>query len=205
VPEKSSSEPAAVAVAERTAYVVGMKSRIRVGQDADGNDALVPVVIPNVLQLPQQGIQLRYAEEEGQEPIDLGTVDQFYANLRDDFREIVELPEFSFAKDLPAPLQPIGGIRTTVHDLRLASGEFNDGRTALRVRVKFTPEAGKVHLPGLKQIYLKDCDLMVQLGAFADEPADAEWWADPAAAEAKKLPAGEQKALPAPDDAEVDS
>jgi hypothetical protein len=181
-------------------YVVGMKSRIRVGQDAEGNDALVPVVIPNVLQLPTQGIQLRYAEEDGQEPIDLGTVDQFYANLRDDFREIVELPAFSFATDLPAPLQPIGGIRTTVHDLRLASGEFNEGRTALRVRVKFTPEEGKVHLPGLSQIYLKDCDLMVQLGAFADEPAGAEWWAEPAASEPKKLDAGEQKALPAADD-----
>lgn len=154
--------------------IIGLKTRIRVG---GREDALVPVIIPNVVELPSKGVRIEYREQDGAEPIDLGTVDEFYAGIREDFAEVVQLPEFSFQRQLPAPLNAIGTIRTTIHELRLATGQLNEGGgSAFRVRVKFTPEPGSLYLPGLKQISLQDCELLVQAGRFAGETDPLSWW-----------------------------
>jgi hypothetical protein len=175
--------------------IVGLKTRIRVGR---GEDALVPVVIPNVVDLREKGMSIEYREHDG-EPIDLGTVDELYAGIREDFADLVQLPEFSFQEKLPAPLNGIGTIRTTIHELRLATGELNaGGGNAFRVRVKFTPAPGSLYLPGLRQVSLQDCELLVQVGRFAGETDPIAWWSAGDAPAA--LPEGDDDLAPAAGD-----
>ncbi|HET7460453.1 MAG TPA: hypothetical protein VFJ82_04360 [Longimicrobium sp.] len=169
--------------ADPARYVVGMRSLVRVGSrtlpDGTTEDVVVPVVVPNLARLREDGLQIHYSAQKDGAVIDLGTVDEFYAGLRKDFSV---LPEFSFSNDAPGPLKKIGAIRTTVHELRVASGGENEGSAAFRMQVKFTPGAGDLHLPGLERIYLKECHLLVQVGTFAGETEEDVWAAAEVAA-----------------------